>query len=151
MSSTRAKGEMPVRIPHSPHLEKPAERILRVSFLLGTHRSLSEQKSRRSYCWRGGERKRRKEQGRGQEDPLLAAAGTQEASAWRDPVASPSSLAHVHSSAGSRGTLGVSTLPWGICCSKAQYSIFFLTVFSCGIPLYLLVLNGGKITKSRIF
>lgn len=56
--SIRAKEEMPGHTPHSPHLEKSAERILRVSFLLGTHRSL------RGYCWRGGERKRQTERTR---------------------------------------------------------------------------------------
>lgn len=64
---------------HASHVETSAERIFRVSFLPGTHRSLPEQKSRRGYCWRGGERKRRKEQGRAPEEPALAAAaGTQE-------------------------------------------------------------------------
>lgn len=51
-----------------------AERIL--SFLYtGDSPSCSEQKSRWDYCWRGGERKRGgKEQGRGPEEPLVAAA-----------------------------------------------------------------------------
>lgn len=123
VSSIGAKGGTPGRIPHSPHLEKPAERILRVSFLLGTHRSLSEQKSRRGYCWRGGERKQRKEQGRGQEKPLLDAAGTQEGRCLEAAVASPPSLVPFHSTVGSRGTLGVSALLWGSCCSRARYCV----------------------------
>lgn len=123
VSSIRAKEEVPGRIPHSPHLETSAERILRVSSLLGTHRSLSEQESRRGYCWRGGERKRRKEQGRGQEEALRAAAGTQEGLCLEGAVASPPSLARGHSSAelwGSRGTLGVSAFSWGSCRSRAH-------------------------------
>lgn len=108
VSSTGAKGELPGHTPHSPHLEKSAERILRVSFRLGTHRSLSEQKSRRGYCWRGGERKQRKERGRGQEVPALAAAGTQEG--LEGPGGFSPSLAPFHSGAGSRGTLGFSRL-----------------------------------------
>lgn len=57
VSSITAKEQMPEHTLHSPQLENSVERILRVSFALGTHRSLLEQKSRGGYCWRGGERK----------------------------------------------------------------------------------------------
>ena len=91
VSSITAKEQMPEHTPHCPQLENSAERILGVSFALGTHRSLLEQKSRGGYCWRGGERKQGRKRVRertGIASGLLQ-PGQNRASAWMEMMVSP--------------------------------------------------------------
>lgn len=89
-SSITAKEETPVHTPPSSQWENSVERIFRVSFALGTHRSLLEQKSRGDYCWRGGGRKQRRKRAR--ERTGIASGslkpGQNGASARMEPMAS---------------------------------------------------------------